>query len=124
MKNCGLAWSSPSSRASICRAKGACASRMMCSSRTPGARCSRRWIRPSKDATLSEKKSAKKKLKEAAAPGEARGPMDVGLLQQLVALMAANDLNTVDLRDGGQRIVLKRGAATKPVMSYTPMPLP
>jgi acetyl-CoA carboxylase biotin carboxyl carrier protein len=38
------------------------------------------------------------------------GPMDVALLQQIVKLMAANDLNTVDLRDGGRRIVLKRGA--------------
>src|SRR4051812_39868082 len=38
------------------------------------------------------------------------GPMDVALLQQIVKLMAANDLSTVDLRDGGRRIVLKRGA--------------
>src|SRR4051812_19735805 len=38
------------------------------------------------------------------------GPMDVALLQQIVKLMAANDLNTVDLRDGGRRVVLKRGA--------------
>lgn len=44
-------------------------------------------------------------------------PMDVGLLQQLVSLMAANDLNTVDIRDGGKRIVLKRGTA--PVMMPT-----
>ena len=35
--------------------------------------------------------------------------MDVGLLQQIVDLMAANDLNTVDLRDGDRRVVLKRG---------------
>jgi acetyl-CoA carboxylase biotin carboxyl carrier protein len=40
----------------------------------------------------------------------AGGPMDVALLQQIVKLMAANDLNTVDLRDGGRRVVLKRGA--------------
>lgn len=37
--------------------------------------------------------------------------MDVGLLQRIVELMAANDLNTVDVRDGGKRIVLKRGQA-------------
>ncbi|HWB54972.1 MAG TPA: acetyl-CoA carboxylase biotin carboxyl carrier protein [Tepidisphaeraceae bacterium] len=37
-------------------------------------------------------------------------PMDVGLLQKIVALMSANDLNTVDIRDGEQRIILKRGA--------------
>jgi acetyl-CoA carboxylase biotin carboxyl carrier protein len=37
--------------------------------------------------------------------------MDVGLLEQLVKLMAANDLNTVDVRDGDKRVVLKRGPA-------------
>jgi acetyl-CoA carboxylase biotin carboxyl carrier protein len=42
--------------------------------------------------------------------GGAAGPMNVDFLQQLVNLMAANDLNTVDLRDSGQRIILKRGA--------------
>jgi acetyl-CoA carboxylase biotin carboxyl carrier protein len=43
--------------------------------------------------------------------------MDVGLLEQLVELMSANDLNTVDLRDGDKRVVLKRGAN---VVQYTP----
>ncbi|HTL29026.1 MAG TPA: hypothetical protein VL282_07395, partial [Tepidisphaeraceae bacterium] len=38
-------------------------------------------------------------------------PMDVGLLEQMVKLMAANDLNTVDVRDGEKRVILKRGAA-------------
>jgi acetyl-CoA carboxylase biotin carboxyl carrier protein len=38
------------------------------------------------------------------------GPMDVDLLEQLVKLMAVNDLNTVDVRDGEKRIILKRGA--------------
>src|SRR4051812_27720312 len=37
--------------------------------------------------------------------------MNVRLLEQIIQLMAANDLNTVDLRDGTQRVVLKRGAA-------------
>jgi acetyl-CoA carboxylase biotin carboxyl carrier protein len=37
--------------------------------------------------------------------------MDVGLLEQMVKLMAANDLNTVDVRDGDKRVILKRGAA-------------
>jgi acetyl-CoA carboxylase biotin carboxyl carrier protein len=41
---------------------------------------------------------------------EPAGPMNVGFLQQLVSLMSANDLNTVDLRDSGRRIILKRGA--------------
>ena len=35
--------------------------------------------------------------------------MNVGFLQQLVDLMASNDLNTVDLRESGKRIILKRG---------------
>jgi acetyl-CoA carboxylase biotin carboxyl carrier protein len=37
--------------------------------------------------------------------------MNVRLLEQIVKLMAANDLNTVDVRDGEQRIILKRGPA-------------
>ena len=46
--------------------------------------------------------------------------MDVGLLQRLVSLMASNDLNTVDVRDGDKRIILKRGA----VQAMTPMAAP
>ena len=37
--------------------------------------------------------------------------MDVGLLERMVKLMSANDLNTVDVRDGDKRVILKRGAA-------------
>jgi acetyl-CoA carboxylase biotin carboxyl carrier protein len=48
-------------------------------------------------------------------------PMDVDLLQQIVKLMAANDLNTVDVRDGDRRIILKRGAATPVMMSMPTM---
>ena len=51
--------------------------------------------------------------------------MDVGLLQQLVKLMEANDLNTVDLRDGDKRVILKRGplaAATAFVSQAFPSP--
>jgi len=43
--------------------------------------------------------------------------MDVELLAQIVKLMQANDLNTVDLRDGDKRIVLKSGAAAQPMMA-------
>lgn len=50
------------------------------------------------------------------------GPMDVGLLEQLVKLMAANDLNTVDLRDGDKRVVLKRGQAVMAGGGYMPYP--
>jgi acetyl-CoA carboxylase biotin carboxyl carrier protein len=37
--------------------------------------------------------------------------MDVALLERIVKLMASNDLNTVDVRDGDKRVILKRGAA-------------
>jgi acetyl-CoA carboxylase biotin carboxyl carrier protein len=40
----------------------------------------------------------------------AQGPMDVSLLERIVKMMAANDLNTVDVRDGDKRVILKRGA--------------
>ena len=63
---------------------------------------------------MSEKpRKAKSKPKAAGAAGagnEPAGPMNVGFLQQIVNLMSANDLNTVDLRDSGRRIILKRGA--------------
>jgi acetyl-CoA carboxylase biotin carboxyl carrier protein len=38
-------------------------------------------------------------------------PMDVHLLEQIVKMMAVNDLNAVELRDGEKRITLKRGPA-------------
>jgi acetyl-CoA carboxylase biotin carboxyl carrier protein len=50
------------------------------------------------------------------------GPMDVGLLQKIVDLMAANDLNTVDVRDGEQRIILKRGVAAVATGPIVTMP--
>ena len=52
----------------------------------------------------------------------AGGPMNVQLLEQIVKLMAANDLNTVDVRDGRQRIVLKRGPAGQTVTYAAPAP--
>src|SRR5438105_15594578 len=58
---------------------------------------------------MSAKKSSKKRSdKPSAGP---HGPMDVEFLQQIVKVMSANDLNTVDLRDGQRRVVLKRGTA-------------
>ena len=38
-------------------------------------------------------------------------PMDVSLLERIVRLMSSNDLNTVDVRDGDKRVILKRGQA-------------
>ena len=48
--------------------------------------------------------------------------MDVRLLEELVKLMAANDLNTIEVRDGEKRVVLKRGPAA-PAFAYGP-PMP
>lgn len=47
--------------------------------------------------------------------------MDVGLLQDIVRLMSENDLNTVDLREGDRRIVLRRGSA---IVSPAAVPQP
>jgi acetyl-CoA carboxylase biotin carboxyl carrier protein len=52
--------------------------------------------------------------------------MDVGLLEQIIRLMAANDLNTVDLRDGERRVVLRRGQPAAPAFptgAYPPAPM-
>jgi acetyl-CoA carboxylase biotin carboxyl carrier protein len=67
---------------------------------------------------LNGKKTGKKPP-GVAADGGAASPMDVQLLQQIVTLMAVNDLNTVDVRDGDRRIILKRGVAmaSAPVLS-------
>ena len=50
--------------------------------------------------------------------------MNVRLLEQIVKLMAANDLNTVDVRDGDKRVILKRGPAGSTVTYAAPMPAP
>lgn len=54
--------------------------------------------------------SQKNKTKNVGKPNVSGSPMDVGLLEQIVKLMSANDLNTVDVRDGDKRVILKRGA--------------
>lgn len=76
----------------------------------------------------------KAKGKKAANPGTTKtsgSPMDVSLLEQIVSLMSANDLNTVDVRDGEKRVILKRGAVVSnaPVhyaapVSAAPAPAP
>ena len=48
-------------------------------------------------------------------------PMSTQLLEQIVKLMAANDLNTVDVRDGDKRVILRRGAASVPVQMTMPL---
>jgi acetyl-CoA carboxylase biotin carboxyl carrier protein len=53
----------------------------------------------------------------------AAGPMDVALLEKIVKLMQANDLNMVDLRDGEKRVMLKRGPAEVTMPVGMPMPM-
>jgi acetyl-CoA carboxylase biotin carboxyl carrier protein len=78
---------------------------------------------------LSEKRPGKKKRGSAPAISESKptgahaGPMDVGLLEQIVKLMAANDLNTVDVRDGDRRVILKRGAVEQAQITYAAPPI-
>jgi acetyl-CoA carboxylase biotin carboxyl carrier protein len=48
-------------------------------------------------------------------------PMDMTLLQQIVQLMTTNDLNTVDVRDGAKRVIIKRGAQL--VATAAPLPV-
>ena len=69
---------------------------------------------------MTEKRTPKKKPVAPKAKSST-SPMDVGLLEQLVKLMSANDLNTVEVRDGDRRVVLKRGAVAGPVQ-YLPTP--
>ncbi len=72
---------------------------------------------------MSEKKKAKKNA-VATGPASATGssPMDLGVLEQMIKLMAANDVSAVDIRDGDKRIILKRGAnvvhVAAPVAGY------
>lgn len=59
---------------------------------------------------MAKKKPTKTTPPPAAKPRKiSNSPMDTGLLEDLVKLMSANDLNTVDLRDGEKRVVLRRG---------------
>lgn len=67
------------------------------------------------------KKSSKASPKSSAGKTSSGSPMDVSLLERMVELMAAHDLNTLDVRDGGQRVILKRGAA-QPLMTQAYAP--
>jgi acetyl-CoA carboxylase biotin carboxyl carrier protein len=44
--------------------------------------------------------------------------MDLELLEELVKMMGTHDLNTVDVRNGDRRIVLKRGAVAAQTVTY------
>lgn len=60
---------------------------------------------------MRTKKNTPKKATTTVKAAGSGNPMDAGLLEQIVKLMAANDLNTVDVRDGQKRVVIKRGPA-------------
>jgi len=60
---------------------------------------------------LSKKENGKSiEVPASASENHASNPMDLHLLQQIVKLMTANDLSTVDVRDGRKRVIIKRGA--------------
>jgi acetyl-CoA carboxylase biotin carboxyl carrier protein len=59
-----------------------------------------------------------------AARSASGSPMDLGLLEQITRLMKENDLNTVDVRDGDKRVILKRGAVVAPNASSGFAPIP
>ena len=68
----------------------------------------------------------RKKIKAKApkpAVTKSSSPMNMELLEKMVGLMASHDLNTVDVRDGDKRIILRRGAmqvAIPMTMASTP----
>jgi acetyl-CoA carboxylase biotin carboxyl carrier protein len=50
------------------------------------------------------------------------GPFDVRTVKSLVALMAQHDLSEIALRDGVQRLRIRRGALHAPVVSHVALP--
>jgi acetyl-CoA carboxylase biotin carboxyl carrier protein len=70
---------------------------------------------------LSEKRNSRKSSGGEKTEPAAASPMDVGLLARLVELMTRHDLNTVDVRDGARRVILKRGpAGGTPMLVHPP----
>ncbi len=53
--------------------------------------------------------------------GKSAGPFDVRTVKALVALMTQHDLSEIELRDGNQRLRLRRGAY-QPVVSVSASP--
>jgi acetyl-CoA carboxylase biotin carboxyl carrier protein len=52
------------------------------------------------------------------------GPFDLRTIEQLVALMSKHDLSEIDLRDGEQRLCLRRGVAPPPIVAASEAPAP
>jgi acetyl-CoA carboxylase biotin carboxyl carrier protein len=65
---------------------------------------------PSSSSSSSTPKAGKSGASSSSSSSSGDSPMDVNLLERIVRLMSANDLNTVDVRDGAKRVILKRGA--------------
>ena len=53
---------------------------------------------------------------------EKNGPFDIKTIESLVALMAQHDLNEIYLREGGQRVRLRRGAGPAVADPLAPAP--
>ncbi len=77
---------------------------------------------------MAKKKQPKSKLPSTkpTAPQKFGGPMDPSLLERFVKLMSENDVSSLDVSDGSQRVSLKRGpqqvavAAPAAPVSYAP----
>ncbi|HUB27912.1 MAG TPA: acetyl-CoA carboxylase biotin carboxyl carrier protein [Tepidisphaeraceae bacterium] len=68
-----------------------------------------------------KRKASKPSQPPSAAPtADAGGPLDIGVLENLVQLMRANDLTTVEVADGDRRILLKRGGDAAPAAAHAP----
>ena len=57
------------------------------------------------------------------APATSSGPFDVKTVEALVALMTEHDLSEIELRDGVQRLRLRRGAVQGPVVVPAALPI-
>lgn len=71
------------------------------------------------------KRKTKRSTRPAAASPPAQNnssPMNIELLERLVKLMTANDLSTMEVRDGQRRVVLKRGAEPAAMTAMHAMP--
>jgi acetyl-CoA carboxylase biotin carboxyl carrier protein len=66
-------------------------------------------------------KDVKTKPAKALTGKPSTGPMDLGMLEQMIALMSQHDVSALDVRDGDKRVILKRGAqfVTAPAASHT-----
>jgi acetyl-CoA carboxylase biotin carboxyl carrier protein len=71
------------------------------------------WREFNYEVGLREKRTAKKA--KVTGKVHSSSPMNLGLLEQIVALMRANDLNVVEVQDGDKRVTIKRGGSEIPV---------